>query len=80
MSRSTKKTIEPGQPQRAVQANPNRHVSPPVNFLFKESLLNTSILLRRNVSDRISLRRLIWFDTLRRIHNVGFYRGTAQVC
>ena len=34
--------------------------------------------LRRNVSARISLRglrRLIWVDTLRRGHNVGFLAG-----
>ena len=46
-----------------------------VDFLFQESLLYTSILLRRNVSARISLRglrMLIWVDTLRRVHNVGF--------
>ena len=28
---------------------------------------------------RISLRRLIWIDTLSRGHNVGFSRGTAQM-
>ena len=53
----------------------DRHFSPPVDFLFHESLLFISIPLRRNVSARISLRgmrRLIWVDTLRRSHNVGF--------
>ena len=42
---------------------------------FQESLLYTSISQRRNVSARISLRRLrklIWVDILRRDHNVGF--------
>ena len=48
--------------------------SPAVDFLFQESVLYTSIPLRRNVSAWISLRglgRLIWVDTLRRGHNVG---------
>ena len=43
--------------------------------LFQESLLYTYIPLRQNVSVRISLRglrRLIWVDTVRRAHNVGF--------
>ena len=59
----------------AAQAYPDKHFSPPVDFLFQESLLYTSVPLRRNVSARISLRgvrRLIWVDTLRRAHNVGF--------
>ena len=46
-----------------------------LDFLFQESLLFTSIALRRNVSVRISLRglrRLIWIDALRRVNNVGF--------
>ena len=62
-------------PKRAVHANPDRHCLPPVDFLFQESLLYTSIPLRRNVSAPISLRgllRLIWVDTLRRVHNIGF--------
>ena len=44
-------------------------------FRFLESLFYTSIPLKRNGSTRISLRglhRLIWFDTLRRCHTVGF--------
>ena len=60
--------------------NPNRHFLPSVNVLFQESLLYTSIQLRRNVSARISLRglrRLIWVNTLRRGHNVGFLAGTV---
>ena len=64
-------SIDPDQPK----ANPVRHYSLPVDFLFQESLLYTSILLRRNVSTRISLcrlRRLIWVDTLRRVHTAGF--------
>ena len=59
----------------ALQANRDRYFSPPVDFLFQESLLFTSLPLRRNVSARISLRglrRLIWVDTLRRDHTVGF--------
>ena len=57
----------------------DRHFSPPVDFLFKVTLLYP---IRRNVSARISLRglrRLIWVDTLRRVHNVGFSRGTAHI-
>ena len=68
----------PEQPKHAEQVYPNRLFSPPVDFLFQESLRNTSILLRRNVSARISLRelcRLIWIDTLRRGQNVGFLAG-----
>ena len=67
-------------PKHAALANPDRHISPPVDFLFQESLLYTSIPLRRNVSARISmcgLRRLILVDTLRTYHNIGFARGTA---
>ena len=37
-------------------ANPGRHFSSPVDFLFHESLLYTSIPLRRNVSAGFSLR------------------------
>ena len=53
--------IDSDQPDHAAQANPDSKA-----FLFQESLLFTSIPLRRNVSARISLRglrRLIWFDT-----------------
>ena len=45
------------------------------SFLYQESLLYTSIPLRRNVSARISLRglrMLISVDTLLSVHNVGF--------
>ena len=52
--------------------------SPPVHFLFQETFVYTSISQRRNVSARISLRgmrKLIWVDTLRRYHNVGFLAG-----
>ena len=59
--------------QNAAQAKPGRFFLLPVVILFQESLLYTSIPLRRNVSIRISLRRLIWIDTLRRGHNVGFF-------
>ena len=44
-----------------------------MDLLFKESLIYTSIPLRRNVSARISLRglrKLVLVDTLRRDHNV----------
>ena len=56
--------------EHAAQAYSERQFSAPVDFLSQESLL-----LRRNMSARISLRglrRLIWVDTLRRSHNVGF--------
>ena len=65
----------PNQSKHAAQADPGRQVSPPVDFLFLESLLYTSIPLRGDVSARISLhglRRLIRIETLRRDHNVGF--------
>ena len=83
------KHFDPDQPKHASQAYHDRHSSPPVAFLFQESLLYTSILLRRNVLARISLRglrKLICVDTLRRVHNVGFIveqliyiRGTMRV-
>ena len=63
------------QPKHATQANPDRRFSPPVDFLIQESLLYPSIPLKGNVSAVISLRglpRLIWIDTLRRVHNVSF--------
>ena len=43
-------SIDPDQPKHATQAYPDRHFSPPVDFLFQESLLYTSIPLRRDVS------------------------------
>ena len=52
-------SIDPDQQKHAAQANPDSHFSPPDDFLFQESLLYTSIHLRRNVSARIS-------------HNVSF--------
>ena len=48
---------------------PDRHLPHPAIFCV-------SISLRRNVSARMSMRRLIWIDTLRD-HNVKFSRGTA---
>ena len=63
------------QPNHTAQAYPDIHFSLPADFLFRESLLYTSILLRRNVSARISLRGpciLIWVDTLRRVHTLVF--------
>ena len=68
-------SIDPDQPKHAAQANPDIHCSPPVDFLFQESLLYTSIPRRRNVSTRITLRglrKLIWIDKLRGVHTVGF--------
>ena len=75
-------SIDPDQPKHAAHANPDKHFSPPVDFLFQESLLYTSIPLRWNVSARTSLRgvrMLISVDTLRRVHNVGFLVGTAHI-
>ena len=79
MSRITGKPIlwsmDADQPKHATKANPGRLFSPLVDFLFRESLLYTSFPMRRNVSARISLRgnaHLIWVDTLRKVHNVGF--------
>ena len=43
-----------------------------MDFLSQESLLYTFSSLRRNVSAWISLRKLIWIDILRRVHNVCF--------
>ena len=37
------KSIVPDQSKRAAQAYPDNHVSPPVDFLFQESLLYTSV-------------------------------------
>ena len=68
-------SIDLDQPKHAAQAYPDIHFSPPEDFLFQESLLYTSTPLRRNVLSRISMRgpqRLIWVDTLRRDHTVGF--------
>ena len=76
------KSIDHDQPKHAAQADSDTHFSPPVNFLFQESLLYTSITLRRNVSARIilrGLRRLIWVDTLRRVYTVGF-RVERLIC
>ena len=69
------KSIDPDQPKHAAKANLGRRFSSPVYFLFYETLIYTSIPLRRNVSTRISLcgiRRVIWIDTLRSVHNVRF--------
>ena len=62
----------------AAHAYPDIHFLPPVDFLFQETLLYTSIPPRRNESVRISLRemrRLIWIDALRKGHTVGFLAG-----
>ena len=80
MSRSTKEndivdsawSIDPDQPKHAAQANPDRHFSPPVDFLFQESLLYTSIPLIQNVSARINLCRLCMLIRVDIVHTVGF--------
>ena len=66
-------SIDPDQPKHATQANPerDRHFSPPVDFLFQESLLYTSIPPETECVGP----DLIWVDTLRRDHNVGFLEG-----
>ena len=69
------------QPKHAAQANPGRHFSHSVGFLFQESLLETSFPLRRKMSARISLcgmRSMIWVDTLCRVHNVVFLSRNAS--
>ena len=38
-----RKNIDPDQSKHATKAYPDRHFSPPVDFLFRESLLYTSI-------------------------------------
>ena len=84
MSRPARKltlweSIDPDHHKQAAQGYPTRHFSPHVDFQFQESLLYTSIPLKRNVSDLISLcglRRLIWVDTLRNGHNVDFLSGS----
>ena len=70
-----RKVSYPDPPAQSAHAYPNSQVSPTVYFLFQESLLYTSIPLRRDVSARISqrgLRWLIWVDILRSDHNAGF--------
>ena len=39
------KSIDPDQPKHAMQAYSDRHCSPPVDFLFQESLLYTPVPL-----------------------------------
>ena len=68
------KSINWDQPKHAAQANLDRQFLPPVDFLFQESLLVTSIPLSWNVSAWISLHKLIWVYTLRQVNNVGFRR------
>ena len=68
-------SIDPDQSKHNAQVTPDRHFSPPLDFRLQESILHTSILLKRNVSTRNSLcglHRLIWVDTLYRVDNVGF--------
>ena len=56
----------------AVQANPDGHFSPTVDFLFQEELLlYTSISLRRSGRPGLACR-LICVDSIRRVRNVGF--------
>ena len=57
-------SIDPDQPKHATQAYPDRHFSAPVDFLFQELLLYTSIPLRRNESAGSPQADLV--DTLRR--------------
>ena len=71
-------SIDLDQSKHAAQANPDKHISPSVDFLLQESLLYTYIPLRLDVSARISLRGLkrpIWVEILRRGHNGGFLAG-----
>ena len=52
-------------------------------FCFRNHYSISLSPLRRNVSARISLRglrRLIWVDTLRRGHYVGFLAGLCSFC
>ena len=72
------KSIDPDQRRHAAQANPDILFSPSVDVLFQESLLYTSIALRRNVSARISLHELRRFDLGRYIMG-GFSGGTAHI-
>ena len=65
----------PDHPKHAAQAYPDIHFSPPVDLLFLESLLYTSIPLRRNMSARISLRGLRKLISV----DVVFSRGTAHI-
>ena len=68
-------TINLDQPKHAALTYPDRQFQLPLDFLFQESLLYTSIPLRRDVSAQISLhglRSLICVDSLRRVHTVGF--------
>ena len=52
-------SIDTDQCKQIAQANPDRHVSPSVDFMFQESLLYIYIPLRRNVSVRIKLHGLL---------------------
>ena len=70
--------ISLSMPRRLSQVD--TYFSPPVDFLFQESLLYTFIHLRRNVSARISVRRLILVDILCISHNVGFLAGRLISC
>ena len=58
-------SIDPDQPKHAAQAYSDIYFSPPVDFLFQESLLFISIPLRWNISTRISLRGLCRYITQR---------------
>ena len=69
-------SIDPDQPKHAARAYPNRHFSPPVCFLFQESLLYTSIPLSRNVPARISLNGL----RITQRPYCWFSRVTAPMC
>ena len=45
IKKNTDTVINSDQPKYSAQANPDKHFSPPVDFLFQESLLFTSIPL-----------------------------------
>ena len=73
LSRFTRKPILwiKYQPKHNVHTRPDRHFSPPVDFLLQESILLTFIPPETECIDR-RLCRLLWVDTLRIVHNVGF--------
>ena len=76
MSRPTRKLTFWTQPKHAAQANPQRTLFASCGFNVSGiSTLYLSILLIRNVSARISMRRLyrlIWVDTLSIVYTVRF--------
>ena len=72
----------PDQPKHAAQANPDRHFSPYVEFSVSEIITLYLSSPRRNMSAHISLRglrRQIWVDTLRIVHDAGFLMERLNV-